>query len=82
MKKIPRLVLRENQILAGTSMGYLVGGYELPEVVVYGYYRHTGDPSECPICREKLPGTDDWDLGKSLYTYGVWFDCLYNKGGY
>ena len=52
MKKISKLILRENQVLAEISMGHLVGGYELPEVVVYGYYasygKHTGDATTCP----------------------------------
>ena len=58
MKKIPRLVLRENQILAGTSMGHLVGGYELPTVYVYPCTTHPGDPYYCPECYHKMPGTD------------------------
>lgn len=88
MKKIPRLVLRENQVLAGTSMGHLVGGYELPEVVIYGGSsnygdngKHTGDATTCPKCSKMLPGTEGAkDLWGGVLTYGAMIWCACNEG--
>lgn len=86
MKKIPKLILRENQVLAEISMGHLVGGYELPEVVVYGYYasygKHTGDATTCPKCSKLLPGTDDGGGGLigTVVTYGAMIWCACNEG--
>jgi len=89
MKKIPRLVLRENQVLTGASMGHLVGGYELPEVVIYGYYgysessgKHTGDATTCPKCSKVLPGTDNGGGGLigTVVTYGAMIWCACNEG--
>ena len=77
MKKISKLILRENQVLAEISMGHLVGGYELPEVVVYGY-----DATTCPKCSKLLPGTDDGGSGLigTVVTYGAMIWCACNEG--
>jgi hypothetical protein len=82
MKKLKKLCLRKNDILTDESMGNIIGGYDLPEVVVYGTapYHHTGDPSTCHECSRKLPGTDDWGMGSSIYTYYIWAYCLLHKG--
>lgn len=76
-------------------MGHLVGGYELPEVVVYGYYgysessessessgKHTGDATTCPKCSKMLPGTGNGGEGVlgALVTYGAMIWCACNEG--
>ena len=58
MKKLKKLSLKKNNILTGELMENIIGGYDLPEVVVYGYYRHTGDPVTCHECSQLLPGTE------------------------
>lgn|GEM_PF-7130954 len=74
MNQFSVMNLRENQILAGASMGNVVGGYDLPEVVVIGH-KHTGDPSTCKHCGPKLPGTDNWGMDKAIETAILWIRC-------
>ena len=85
MKKLKKLCLRKNDLLTDELMGNIVGGYDLPEVVVYGKakYHHTGDPSTCHECSQKLPKPDyfgNWGLEKTIYTYVIWTDCALHKG--
>ena len=82
MKKLKILCLRNNDILTDELMENIVGGYDLPEVVIYGtaQYHHTGDPSTCHECRRKLPGTDSWGLDSSIYTYAILVNCALHKG--
>ena len=84
MKKLKKLCLRSSSILADESMADVIGGMDLPEVTIYAYAVHTGDPSTCPSCKKKLPGTAPYQNGSgglaSIETYAIWLYCLAHKG--
>ena len=70
MNQISVMNLRENQILAGASMEYVVGG------------KHTGDATTCPHCGPDLPGTDmvrDWPIMGTIITGVVMGRCWLKK---
>jgi len=85
MKKLKKLCLRSNSILTDESMADVIGGYNLPDVTVYAYAVHTGDPSTCPSCKKQLLGTEPYKsegpgMGTSLKTYFLWAYCHAHKG--
>lgn len=74
MNQISVMNLRENQILAGASMGYVVGGDKKVQ--------HTGDCTTCSKCSKALPGTDavrDFPIVGTLITGAVALWCWVNS---
>ena len=74
MNQISVMNLRENQILAGASMGYVVGGEKKTQ--------HTGDATTCPHCGPNLPGTNmvrDWPIMGTIITGIVMAKCWLEK---
>ena len=70
MNQFSVMNLRENQILAGASMGYVVGGKKKTQ--------HTGDATTCPHCGPNLPGTDMAIMG-TIITGIVMAKCWLEK---
>lgn len=68
MNQISVMNLRENQILAGASMEYVVGG-------------HTGDATTCSQCSKSLPGTENGGGGivGAIVTYAMMINCWVRK---